>query len=292
MTHERPAAAPGTPRIVSLLPAATEVIARLDALDLLVGVSQFCDHPPDVRGLPRVTSNGLEVDVPLLRELKPTVIITQSLCDVCAPTQSGVQRVIEQLDPRPRVVTMSGSTMDGVWTDFRRIGAAIGREHDALELIESIAHRYRAVHDTLKAAKAPRPRVAVIEWLDPLFSAGHWTPELVRRAGGVDVVAEAGAHSVRMSVQRVRDANPELLLFAPCGHDVHRAERESRELLARDEWSWARELPAWALDGNALTSRPGPRLADAVEVMASIFAPSLFAPPSGEYARLIRDRED
>lgn len=279
------------PRVVSLLPAATEIVARLDALEMLVGVSHLCDFPPEVRALPHLTAGGppFALDAAALRTLAPTVIITQSLCEVCAPSEADVRAAIAGLQPPPAIVTMSGTTLDGVWADFRRIGAAIGREHDALELLESIAHRLRAVHDTLKAAKAPRPRVAVIEWLDPLFVAGHWSPELVRRAGGVDVLAEAGMHSVTMGAERIREAKPELLLLAPCGLDVERSARDGGALLARDEWRWARGIPAWALDGNALTSRPGPRLADAVEVMAAIFAPTLFDAPRAEYAELIRN---
>ena len=147
------------------------------------------------------------------------------------------------------------------------------------------------MHEALKAARAPRPGVVVIEWLDPLYSAGHWTPELVRRAGGIDVIAQPGAHSVRMTMAAVHDASPDLLLFAPCGFDIHRSEREARALLASDEWSWARGIEAWALDGNALTSRPGPRLADAIEVMAAIFAPSVFAAPPNRFAACLSVRE-
>jgi len=148
----------------------------------------------------------------------------------------------------------------------------------------------RRVHGTLKAARAPRPRVAVIEWLDPLFIAGHWSPELVRRAGGVDVLAQPGAHSVQIDVDAVRAAAPEVLLFAPCGFGVDRAARESAALLARDDWRWASACACWALDGNALTSRPGPRLVDAIETIAAIVAPTLFGAPDAAYARCIAYR--
>jgi iron complex transport system substrate-binding protein len=129
--------------------------------------------------------------------------------------------------------------------------------------------------------------VAVIEWLDPVFAAGHWTPELVRRAGGIDVLAEPGTHSVQVDVAAVRAANPEVLLFAPCGFDVDRAAHEAEALLETDAWRWARERAAWAIDGNSLTSRPGPRLVDAIEVMAAIFAPDLFEAPPPQHARRI-----
>jgi iron complex transport system substrate-binding protein len=144
------------------------------------------------------------------------------------------------------------------------------------------------VHETLKAARAPRPRVAVIEWLDPLFVAGHWMPELVRRAGGIDVLAKPGAHSVKIDVDAVRAADPEVLLFAPCGFDVGRAAREAEALLRTDAWEWARDRSAWALDGSALTSRPGPRLVDAIEGMAAILAPGLFVAPDWRYARRVK----
>jgi iron complex transport system substrate-binding protein len=174
-----------------------------------------------------------------------------------------------------------------VWNDVRRVGVAIGRRDEADALLASLDARMRHVHETLKAARAPRPRVAVIEWLDPLFVAGHWSPELVRRAGGVDVLAQPGAHSVQVDVDAVRAATPEILLFAPCGFDIDRAVRETTALLARDEWQWASACARWVLDGNALTSRPGPRLVDAIETIAAIVAPTLFGAPDAAYARRV-----
>jgi iron complex transport system substrate-binding protein len=296
-------------RVVSLLPAGTEIVAALGALDALVGVTHECDYPPEVSRLPRVTASAVDRDAssqaidaavralsasgaPIfsldegdLARLTPSIILTQALCEVCAVSEGDVRAIADVLSPAPRVIPLTGTTLDGVWGDITTVGRALGRSDAAAELLASIAARLRRVHDALQAARAPRPRVAVIEWLDPLFTAGHWTPEIVRRAGGIDVLAEPGAHSVRVSVERVREAAPELILFAPCGFDVERAEREARVLLERPEWRWAGSVERWAIDGNALTSRPGPRLADAVEVMAAIFAPMLFAAPTREYAR-------
>jgi iron complex transport system substrate-binding protein len=296
-------------RVVSLLPAGTEIVAALGALDALVGISHECDHPPAVGGLPRVTASAVDprassraidaavrtlsragrpvltLDADDLRRLAPTLILTQSLCEVCAVSEGDVRAIADVLSPPPRVLPLVGTTLDGVWADISAVGAALGRDAAAAALLSSITARLRTVHETLKVARAPRPRVAVLEWLGPLFTAGHWTPELVRRAGGIDVLAEPGSHSATVSVERVRDADPEVLLFAPCGFDAARAEREARALLAEPEWSWARGRRAWALDGNALTSRPGPRLADAVEVMAGILAPALFEPTDARYAR-------
>jgi iron complex transport system substrate-binding protein len=299
-------------RVVSLLPAATEIVAALGGACQLVGVTHECDYPADVARLPRVTSSALNrdassaaidaevrelasagapvfaLDVSLFETLDPQVVLTQSLCDVCALPQSDVDRAVAALVSPPTVLSLGATTLEGVWADVRRVGGAIGRSAEADDLVASLEMRMRRVHETLKAARAPRPRVAVIEWLDPLFVAGHWTPELVRRAGGIDVLARPGVHSVELAMDAVRDAAPEVLLFAPCGFDIERAAAEARALLAAEEWGWARGLAVWALDGGSLTSRPGPRLVDAIETMAALFAPMLFDAPDPRYARRVK----
>lgn len=290
-------------RIVSLLPAATEIVAALGARDQLVGISHECDFPLEVVHLPRVTASALDrhaasadidaavralsvsgrpvfiLDAADVVRLAPTVILTQSLCDVCAVSEGEVRDIAHLVSPAPTIVPLCGTTLKGVWDDIATVGVAIDRVDEATDLLSSIVRRMRTVHDTLAAAHAPRPRVAVIEWLEPIFAAGHWTPELVKRAGGIDVLATPGAHSVTVTMRQLRDAAPDLLLFAPCGFGVKRAAREATALLAQREWSWARELGAWAIDGNALTSRPGPRLATAVELIAAIVAPRCFPEP-------------
>ncbi len=228
------------------------------------------------------------IDAADLVRLAPTVILTQSLCDVCAVSDGDVRSVADVLSPAPHLISLGATTLAGVWHDIAAIGDALGRREAAAELLASIAARLLHVHDTLKAARAPRPRVAVIEWLDPLFAAGHWTPDLVRCAGGIDAFSEPGAHSAVISIEQLRAAVPDVLLFAPCGFDVRRSGREASTLLARPEWAWAQACECWSLDGNALTSRPGPRLADAVETMAAIFAPALFAAPPSGYATRLR----
>jgi iron complex transport system substrate-binding protein len=299
------------PRVVSLLPAATEIVAALGGLRQLVGITHECDHPAETASIPRVTTSEVDrdassaaidaavrelsstgapvfgLDSMLLAELAPDVVLTQSLCDVCAFPDGEVDRAIAELRSPPRVLSLGATTLDAVWADVRHVGDAIGRREEADALLASLDERMRRVHESLKAVRAPRPRVAVIEWLDPIFVAGHWSPELVRRAGGVDVLDMPGAHSVQSSVQAVRESAPDILLFAPCGFDVERAEREARALLASEAWEWARSLECWALDGNSLTSRPGPRLVDAIETIAALFAPSLFAAPHPRYARLV-----
>jgi iron complex transport system substrate-binding protein len=298
-------------RVVSLLPAGTEIVAALGAAELLVGISHECDHPREILGLPRVTASAVDrdasshaidaavralstagapvflLDADDLARLAPTLILTQSLCEVCAVSEGDVRTIADVLSPAPRVLPLVGTTMQGVWDDIAAVGDAIGRSDAASDLVASLTTRLRTVHERLKAARAPRPRVAVIEWLDPLFIAGHWTPELVRRAGGVDVMATPGSHSTITSIDQVRDVRPDVLLFAPCGFGLDRAATESRALLARPEWEWTREVETWAIDGNALTSRPGPRLADAVEVMAALFAPAVFGAPLAHYAQRV-----
>lgn len=289
-------------RILSLLPASTEIVCALGAAEALVGITHECDFPGDVvRGLPRVTRSTIGEDVispaeidnavrersntgqPLytldeaaIMRLAPDVIVTQALCEVCAVSETDVRAIAARMPTQPQVVTLSGSTWDGITEDMRRVGASLGCVDAAAELIGSLEARLLHIHETLRAARAPRPRVAVIEWTDPVFAAGHWVPELVRRAGGIDVMAAPGEHSSVHAVEDVMSAKPEVLVIAPCGYDSARAADAARTLLATDEWSWARELSVWAMDSNSLLSRPGPRLVDGTETLASIMHPDLF----------------
>ena len=295
-------------RIVSLLPSATEIVAALGALDQLVGVTHACDYPPQVAGLPRLTSTHVdgaappdvidrdvrtaaergtplyEVDEALLASLRPDVIVTQALCDVCAVRETDVGAMAGRISPAPRIVTLSGTSIDGIFRDIECVANAIGAPDEAEELIAGLRARLRSVHDRLHAARAPRPRVAVLEWTDPVFTAGHWVPEMAHRAGGVDALAAPGAHSRAIGVAEVASAAPEVLVFAPCGYDLERATREAEQALGGEGWSWARETAAWALDANALASRPGPRVVDGVETMAALLHPALFGEPAGDRA--------
>ena len=145
----------------------------------------------------------------------------------------------------------------------------------------------RAVHERLKAARAPRPRVAVIEWSDPIFAAGHWVPEMVHRAGGGDVLAKPGEHSTTRTIDAIREADPEVILVAPCGFDLERATVDAEQMMATEAWSWARDRQVWALDANAYLSRPGPRVVDGIELLAEVLHPSLFGEPAATAARRI-----
>lgn len=297
--------------IVSLLPAATEMIVALGLGERLAAITHECDWPPLIRGRSVVTSSRIDgaqaagivdtavrdaaraseplfrLDESAIRALQPTVIVTQGLCEVCAVSEGDVHRLAAQLPEPATVVTLGARTLDDVLESVRSLAATLGVQEAGEQVAQVLRERLRQVHETLKASRAPRPRVAVLEWTDPLFAAGHWVPDMVRRAGGIDVLATSGEHSRTMTVEAIAAAQPELIVFAPCGYPLERAVAAARETLARPEWAWARTLRLTAMDGNALTSRPGPRLVDGVEVMARLFNPDLFSPlPSGTGAML------
>jgi iron complex transport system substrate-binding protein len=287
------------------------MVAALGALEHLVGVTHECDHPPVVCSRARVTRSAVGIgaspaavnaqvaglsasgsalftlDERLIAALRPDVVLTQALCDVCAVSEDDVRALAARLEPAPRVLALSARSLDGVMADLRAVADALGLADEGAELLEGLAARMRHVHETLKAARAPRPRVAVIEWTEPVFPAGHWTPEMVRRAGGIDVVMEPGAHSVATEMARIAAADPEIVLVAPCGYDVARAESEARGLLDDARWRWLAGRQVWAVDANGLVSRPGPRLVDGIETFARIFNPGLFSPIDPHRARRV-----
>jgi len=271
-------------RIVSLLPAATEMVAALGAVGRLVGVSHECDFPPQVRSLPRVTRtrvdptlpsgaidramaeakragvSPVEVDVDLVAHLRPDVLIGQSVCDVCAVGHHELARVVTTLIPTPWVVTLHAHTLEEVLVDIRKVGEALELRDEADELDAGLRYRLRRVGARAqrsgqvaaqRAAPLQKPRVLVLEWLDPPYVAGHWVPELVALAGGLAALA------------------PDVVIVAPCGFDIPRAQAELAALTDQE----ARRLLGRRvefLDGNAYTSRPGPRLVDAAEQLSRL----------------------
>lgn len=285
-------------RIVSLLPSATDAVVALGGGGMLVGISHSCDA--SVPGAAIVTSCAIDADASsasidaAVREIRtegralyaldaariealaPDLILTQGLCEVCAVSEAEVHRLAATISSHPKVISLSGGTFDAVLADLATIGSAIGLADEAEELTMGLRHRVRVVHETLKAAKAPRPRVVVLEWTDPFFSGGHWVPEQVRRAGGTDLIGTIGAHSRVVTIDELRSADPEIVIVAPCGFDLERSTAEGHALLAAQPWLAQKQC--WAIDANALTSRPGPRIVDGIEAMARIFAPALFTP--------------
>ena len=299
---------PSVMRVVSLLPSATEIVAALGAIESLVGITHECDHPPQVASRLRVTKSLVDgadapgmvdagvrtlvsegaslyaLDEAGIRSLRPDLILTQALCDVCAVMETDVKSLAARLFPEPRVISLSATTLEGVFDDIAAVARAMRLEDEGEELLAGLRARMLAVHDTLKAARAPKPRVAMLEWTDPIFAGGHWVPEMIRRAGGTDVLASTGDHSKVVTMDSVAAAAPEIAIVAPCGYGVKRAAEEARRLVASRGWNLPADCAVWAVDGNALTSRPGPRLVDGIEVMARIFNPSLFSPVDAAYA--------
>lgn len=287
-------------RIISLLPAATEIVAFLGATEHLVGVTHECDYPEIVASRARVTHSSIPhssdpavidgavreataqgrplftLDEVRIRALHPDVLLTQALCDVCAVSETDVRALALRLVPVPQVVTLGGTSLEGIYADIQAVADAIDARSDAEELLAGLHARVKAVHDTLKAARAPRPRAVLIEWTSPVFIAGHWGPEQIKRAGGIDVLGVAGAHSVTVELEAVARAEPEFVFIAPCGYSLDAATAEAERLLHDDVWQWMRNAQVWALDANGLVSRPGPRVVDGIEAMARVMNPGEF----------------
>lgn len=273
-------------RLVSLLPGATEMIAALGALDQLVGVSHECDEPAAVRCLPRVTTThidptrsaaeihaavqravaegrqaiGIEADA--LLALRPDVIVTQMLCEVCAVADGEAMRLARVMDPPPRVVSLDGRTLDGVWDDIAKLGEAIDRAAEGKRLADSLRAEVATLAEQHR--RTVPPRVVAIEWLEPLFLAGHWVPEMIAAAGGVDVGAAAGSHSTVRDWAEVMALTPEVVLVILCGFDEPRARAELAAMPDGPAKAWLATQRVVVLDGNAYTSRPGPRLLDGI----------------------------
>ena len=301
-------------RIASLLPSATEIAHFVGAGDALVGVTHECDYPPGVENLPRLTGTSIDqhsmtsaeidaavgerltdsdsiysLDAKLLRELKPDLVLTQGLCDVCAVSSNVVEQATAALPETPRVLSMNPTTLNEVLDVTVEVGDAVGRGGEAREKVSTLRERLARVEEAV--AGLPRPRAGCIEWLDPLFSAGHWVPEMVWLAGGEELFARAGEPSKRLSWEEVFGATPEVLVLMPCGFDAARAAREARVLPGIPGWE---DLPAvengrvWAVDANSYYSRPAPRLVEGVEILARILHPEVFpeAPEAKSAARL------
>jgi len=274
-------------RVVSLLPAATEMVAALGAGSWLVGVSHECDYPPDiVRHLPRVTRSAIDgsrssleidravraagasattIDAALLAELRPDVIVGQTVCDVCAAGGDALIQALAGFPGRPRIVNLHAHTLDAVLADIKAVGEALDLRDEADELVAGLRYRLKRVQER-RASRTTRhtPRTVVLEWLDPPYVAGHWVPELVAIAGGQDVGNTPGARSVSRPWAELVATDPERVIIALCGFAVARARREAATVVDVD----ARRLFARGvefLDGNAYTSRPGPRLVEAAE---------------------------
>lgn len=301
-------------RICSLLPGATEVVAALGLTDDLVGTSHECDYPPEVRSKPVMVRAAIDaegasspeidrqvravlesrqrlytLDEPGFLRAQPDLVITQALCHVCAITPDQLERAVGALPRAPKLLALNPTSLDDVLADTERIGQAVGREREARDLTAALRRRLDGIRERLKEIPA-RPRVVCLEWLDPLFAGGHWIPEMVEWAGGLDVLGVAAAPSRLVSWDQVRAAEPEVLVLMPCGFTAARALRELDCVALRSGWA---ALPAvrsgsvFTVDSASYFSRPGPRLVDGVDILSALLHPAVFGPELPPGARRV-----
>jgi iron complex transport system substrate-binding protein len=304
-------------RILSLLPSATEIVYALGLGDDLVGVTYECDYPPEATTKPVVVRSALPQGRPLtsreideavrermdrqepiyvlekemIQQLQPDVILTQDLCRVCAVPSGQVQRALEEVGlTDAKVLSLDPHTLDQVLEGIRAVGALLGREDRAEDLVEALRARVEAVR--AKAVRLPSIRVLCQEWLDPPFAAGHWVPDMVEIVGGVNLLTEKEQPSRAVTWREIRDANPEVVVFMPCGYYLEEAEEETALLYRNAEFAEtpaAREGTVFAVDATSYFSRPGPRIVDGLEVLAWAVHPQAFPePPDGMISRIGR----
>ena len=283
--------------------------------DYLVGVTHECDHPPGVENLPHLTSSLIDgknmssaeidaavnrnltdddsiyaLDVELLEELAPDLIVTQGLCEVCSVSLNLVERVAAGLSIQPEVFSTDPISLREVLDDTIAVGELVGKEDETRRKVADLEERLYEVEEATSGLE--RSRVGCLEWLDPPFSAGHWVPEMVRLAGGEELFAGPGERSVRLSWETVFEADPDVLVMMPCGFDAGRALQEAHQLPALEGWedlSAVRNGRVWAVDANSYFSRPAPRLVEGVEILAHILHPEVF-PGMPEAIRFSSDR--
>ena len=284
------------PRIVSFLPAATEITYALGAGADLVGRSHECDYPPEVRLLPVVSKPALPleglsqreidravaahlatgeslylVDEVLLDELRPDLVFTQDLCQVCAPSGNELSRALRDMSQPPQVLSLTPRNLAEIAENILAIGEATGRSEAARQLVKESRDR---IHTVVAAVRdAPPRRVSFLEWTEPLFCAGHWVPEMVSAAGGEDPLGQPGTDSRRMTWDDVGASTPEMIIVAPCGYGLKEA------ITVANRLPRVIDAEVYAVDANAYFARPGPRVAEGVELLAHIFHPDRFAWP-------------
>ena len=292
-----------TTRIVSLIASATEIVCALGFESQLVGRSHECDYPPSVKSLPQLTSpkfkvegSSLEIDQRvksiveealsvyrvepnLLEELKPTHIITQSQCEVCAVSLKDVEAAVCQLtSSQPVIVSLEPNSLADVWADIMHVGEALDDSDRAEQLIDELQGRMDDIVQRTHWVDV-NPTVAYVEWIDPLMAGGNWMPELISMAGGVNLFGEAGKHSPWMTWDELVAKDPDIIFVSPCGFDIQRTVEEMHILSDKSEWKNLKSVKQnriFVADGNQYFNRPGPRLAESLEILAEIIHPNLF----------------
>ncbi|MBA2392543.1 MAG: cobalamin-binding protein [Ktedonobacteraceae bacterium] len=297
-------------RIISLLASATEIIAELGCLEQMVGRSHECDYPPEILHLPIVSTTQIDInasseqidaqikqlveqkdvvrgdafkalsiyalDVNLLQQLQPDVIFTQTQCEVCAVSERDVMQAIQHLtELQPRVVSLTPYQLSDVWEDVLRVGKALDHLIQAQELVRSYQQRLeqlQAITTGFRKGKAA-PRVALLEWLDPLMATGNWTPELITYAGGENIFGEIGQHAPWVTWEELQATDPEILVLAPCGFTLERTLQELHVLKQHPAWNTLQAVQqgrVYAIDGNSYINRSGPRLVESAAILARV----------------------
>jgi iron complex transport system substrate-binding protein len=293
-------------RIVSLLPSSTEIICALGLEDRLVGITHECDYPPTVSGLPRLTASRIshetmtsseidhavrsqvdghgsiyDLDEERLRALRPDLIITQELCDVCAVSYKEVEQAARMFEADVRVVSLEPNTIGDIFRNITTVGHLTGSERAAEELISQLGARLERL-EAATASVEKRPRTLMLEWLEPPFAPGHWVPEQVRLAGGDHGFGRAGEPSVTTTAEEIREYAPEVVVLIPCGYykeDILRQLPQARLPEGFHDLPAVRRNEVWALDATSYFSRPGPRVVRGAEILARILHPEIFGTP-------------
>jgi iron complex transport system substrate-binding protein len=291
-------------QIVSFLPSATEMACALGLSDQLVGITHECDYPPEIKGKAVVVRKALpieemsqreidqavserirsgqslyEVDEKLLQELAPDLILTQDLCQVCAPSGNEVSQALNLLPKQPQILWLTPSSLEEIFANLCELGEATGCTKKAEELVAEGRARLERIAEVTRNL-SDRPRTFCMEWLDPVYCSGHWVPEMVKIAGGVDALGQQGGDSVRIAWDKVLEWKPEILIITPCGFDLEQTIEQSQQLFTYPRWS---SLPAvldgrvYAVDANSYFARPGPRVVDGTELLAHLIHPDLFS---------------
>jgi len=306
-------------RIVSLLPSATEILFALGLGESVVGVTHECDFPPEVGGIPELIKPRVDphasqaeidrqvrelvnrgesiyaVDADLLESLKPDLIVTQDLCHVCAASPDDLATALSRFQHLPQVLALTPHSLADVWRDIERVGDATGAIRQAQTLAANLKHRIARVESAVAPA-ASRPRVLCLEWLDPYYVAGHWVPEMVTKAGAVDVLGREGVPSFTVTSDEITASRAQVIIVMLCGYSAAKNAAEFEAMQVPQSW---RDFPAFrenrifALDANSYSARPGPRLADGLELFAHLFHPDLFScqSPPGAYKHVPSARQ-
>ncbi len=290
-------------QIVSFLPSATEIACALGLTDQLVGITHECDYPPEVKGkavvvrkaLPIETMSQLEIDdavsqrmrdglslyeidEQLLQTLAPDLILTQDLCQVCAPSGNEVSYALNLLPKKPQILWLTPNSLEQIFENVLELGEATNHTARANQLIAEARTRLRKI-EVITKELPHRPRVFCIEWIDPVYCSGHWVPEMVRIAGGIDSLSKEGADSVRIPWDDVVKWNPEVLIVTPCGYDLVQTIERAEQLFSYPGWAnlaAVRSRKVFAVDANSYFARPGPRVVDGTELLAHLIHPELF----------------